>query len=1002
MAEIRVRARALDMLGRQQIAGVPTAISELFKNAHDAYAGKVEVDFFRGSDLFVLRDDGLGMSSRDFVDRWLTLGTESKLGADFGLALPPSDPTQAPRPIMGEKGIGRLAIAAIGPQVLVLTRAKAQEDIDQLVAAFIHWGVFSLPGVDLGDIQIPVRLFPGGTLPSSAEVADMVAEVRTNIEHVAKELPSSLTDPILADLDRFDVVPDELYQRLPPGPTLLEEGSGTHFIICPTEETLPDDISGSGSADTAPPLIKMLVGFTNTMTPDRAPPAILACFRDHALDSTVNERIAGSAFFTPEEFNQADHHISGEFDEFGQFQGMVKVYGEEPVEYLLPWPEAGGNPLLCGPFKINFAYVQGEARHTKVPPEDHARLVAKLNRIGGLYIYRDGIRVLPYGNSDYDFLNVEQRRTKSAGYYFFSYRRLFGVIDITRDGNPSLVEKAGREGFRENRAYRQLKRLLEHFFIQLAAEFFREGGLRSDEFIRTRAELERNELLRRERAKKVRVRREEFMKSLDAFFEAVNAREPEAKVEDILSSAEERFVSLSNQSQSGDLVQLLIDLESDVHADLDDIDAAYRVTRSRGFGLTRQLQRDWDAYNLERNRLESEVFRPAATRLDSIVSQYATRMRADIVHRRRLDRALKDASKSQLQRAGSLQRETRGELDQVRERVLSQTRAGLTAVETAIRETMSEFERTDTTSLEPNSFEQLRTTLENRIAAVADHETSNLERLHEQLRSIGTEEGLEQPEVTDALEEELEILRERELAGLQLAQVGMALGIVHHEFASTIQGIRHSLRRLKPWADVNSKLSPLYQEIRSNFDNLDGYLTLFTPLDRRLQRRRVRIKGAEICRFLADLFGERLKRHDVELSATPAFQEATVTGFPSSFYPCFVNLVDNALFWVTSRRRIDKRLIELDADGDAFTISDTGPGVRLRDAEAIFEMGFTRRPGGRGMGLYISRRTLHQIGYELTLDPFESGRGARFRISPAKESSDQSIGEQPVEKGEEL
>ena len=61
------------------------------------------------------------------------------------------------------------------------------------------------------------------------------------------------------------------------------------------------------------------------------------------------------------------------------------------------------------------------------------------------------------------------------------------MIDITRDGNPSLVEKAGREGFRENRAYRQLKRLLEHFFIQLAAEFFREGGLRSDEFIRTRA-----------------------------------------------------------------------------------------------------------------------------------------------------------------------------------------------------------------------------------------------------------------------------------------------------------------------------------------------------------------------------------------------------------------------------------------------------------------------------------------------------------------------------------
>jgi len=39
------------MLGRQQIAGIPTAISELFKNAHDAYADQVEVDYFRNNGL---------------------------------------------------------------------------------------------------------------------------------------------------------------------------------------------------------------------------------------------------------------------------------------------------------------------------------------------------------------------------------------------------------------------------------------------------------------------------------------------------------------------------------------------------------------------------------------------------------------------------------------------------------------------------------------------------------------------------------------------------------------------------------------------------------------------------------------------------------------------------------------------------------------------------------------------------------------------------------------
>jgi hypothetical protein len=95
MATFKARARTIDMLGRQQIAGVPNAISELFKNAHDAYASRVEVDYFAVNGLFVLRDDGLGMTKQDFEERWLTLGTESKVqGGNRHLPPPPVDPCQ--------------------------------------------------------------------------------------------------------------------------------------------------------------------------------------------------------------------------------------------------------------------------------------------------------------------------------------------------------------------------------------------------------------------------------------------------------------------------------------------------------------------------------------------------------------------------------------------------------------------------------------------------------------------------------------------------------------------------------------------------------------------------------------------------------------------------------------------------------------------------------------------------------------------------------------------
>ena len=175
MARLNVRARAVDLLGRQQVAGIPTAISELFKNAHDAYANKVAVDFFRVPRLFLLRDDGVGMSRTDFESRWLTIGTESKVGS-ASMAPPPRDETQPIRPVMGEKGIGRLAIALIGPQVLVITRAKDAE-VDETTLAFINWAVFVR--VTRTSMFLKIPQWWGYALASAAALLWMLVCLRT-------------------------------------------------------------------------------------------------------------------------------------------------------------------------------------------------------------------------------------------------------------------------------------------------------------------------------------------------------------------------------------------------------------------------------------------------------------------------------------------------------------------------------------------------------------------------------------------------------------------------------------------------------------------------------------------------------------------------------------------------------------------------------------------------------------------------------------------------------
>lgn len=373
MARFRVRARTVDMLGRQQIAGIPTAISELFKNAHDAYARNVEVDYFRDENLFVLRDDGLGMTKEDFERRWLTLGTESKIGS-AQLDLPPRDPDQKIRPTLGEKGIGRLAIAIIGPQVLILSRARREKiPSDKLIAAYLHWGIFELPGVDLDDVVIPVREFKGGTLPTNHDVQAMIEEAIEGLKLVSDKKNAKLAQFLAKQMKEFSVDPRQWSEVLG-HPTLRGDGTGTHFFIQPTDPIIQDDIDARQADNKATRFERSLIGFTNTMTPEHESPQIIARFRDHRHEGEPEELIGDRAFFTPGEFKEVDHHFIGRFDKFGQFRGQVGIYQMKPENYVLSWNEADGKETECGPFSLAFAYMQGVAKDSLVTPEEHARL----------------------------------------------------------------------------------------------------------------------------------------------------------------------------------------------------------------------------------------------------------------------------------------------------------------------------------------------------------------------------------------------------------------------------------------------------------------------------------------------------------------------------------------------------------------------------------------------------------------------------------------------------
>lgn len=1012
MAQIKTKARALDMLGRQQIAGIPTALSELFKNAHDAYADNVEVDYVRKKNLLILRDDGLGMTREEFEERWLTIGTDSKFVDENSIAQPEAHASKKQRPVMGEKGIGRLSIAAIGPQVLVLTRAKRKDQLSSLVVSFINWTLFSLPALDLSDIDIPLIEIGDGKMLTNEQFLQLLDEAKDNVKSLAHKISAQKIDAVLHQIESFEFNPEVWYRNLKKLDSniesqlksestfheerklyLDEDGFGTHFIISPVDEILNEEVEGDSSAkrtEQASRLEKALLGFTNTMDAASKPP-IIARFRDHTSDGYVIDRISESIFFTPEEFEQSDHHIEGEFNEFGQFSGTVKIYGEEKKQHVVSWPEGVNRPVLCGPFKLKLAVIMGTARESKLPNDLWKEIFYKTNRIGGLYIYRDGIRVLPYGDSDVDFLHIEKRRSKKASDAFFSYRRMLGSVELTKENNYALHEKAGREGFIENKAYKQFKSILENLFIQLASDFFNEKGDLSDKFVEIRARhQEAYDLLKKREGLKT-TKKKKLEKDLERFFARYDDDYWERGIKELGDRVENKFLNFSESIASVD--DFIFDVQQLLNTQLKPLINNLVVTIPSGIGFAKKITDQIDLYKAKKAEIEEQINQlknNTGKRLVDFEDQFGNRTGM----RRRFSDSLDAQTEFHRKQLNAVYSQANKTLEELQEWAKSEIARNRALAKENIEQVKYDFSNVSFNEKSTDELFNLKTALEDKIASTSSQVIKKIEHLSEQVQTIkedSEQNAISSSKLTEVLETEYEHLKEVNAQNSEMVHLGMAIGIIHHEFKGNVLGIRQALKAMQQWANKNEKLNVIYQDIRTGFDHLEGYLKVFDPLSRRLARKRVKITGNALCEFLTSVFWDRLEKEGIDLRVTDAFLEQSLIGFTSTIYPAFINLVDNSIYWLG--RASGEKIITLDAIQNGFVIKDSGPGIPTIDRENVFEFAFSRKVGGQGMGLYVVKKTLEEEGFDISLAPYDPSEGACFTISP-KQDNEVSDGEE--------
>lgn len=123
-----------------------------------------------------------------------------------------------------------------------------------------------------------------------------------------------------------------------------------------------------------------------------------------------------------------------------------------------------GDIPLCGGLSMKLYYFDGKARSAfrKKFPEAE---------IDGVKIYRDGVITTPFAESEEnpdkkrDILGIDKRLWRDL-FDKVSTRELIGVINISKAGNPQIIDATNRQDFTDTPEYRALKDFL---FDQLYA-----------------------------------------------------------------------------------------------------------------------------------------------------------------------------------------------------------------------------------------------------------------------------------------------------------------------------------------------------------------------------------------------------------------------------------------------------------------------------------------------------------------------------------------------------
>jgi signal transduction histidine kinase len=375
------------------------ARSALIKKMNDSLTNKASFAHFlkelRSEQSIVIQDRGIGMSAEDLADRFLVIGTPGKLYQKSK-----ADPKD--KPILGEKGIGRLSMMRLGEKAVVRSKTKTGEwhEIE------FNWAKFDDPALFLDNVEIKVEK----------------AKDKPNLPHGTEIVISNLnanwtTDKVHAFIDKY-------IRRLQ-----------DPFVV----EKLPY------------PIDIFLNGKRQNIT--ALPDWLKNCAQFEA-----------SIRFDPDGIDGTSQAFRRELIWHGTSTPEIRHWSLSDLTRLLGLPAQTFHRL--GKFKAHCLWFNRQRLFGVGIEKTRTEITDQLNSwCGGFSIYRDNFRVGKTGGMDDDWLEWDSSALKAKGFALNRYQTV-GSVAISSNTNPFLIDAANRERLISCPEHDLLKNLLGEVIVQ--------------------------------------------------------------------------------------------------------------------------------------------------------------------------------------------------------------------------------------------------------------------------------------------------------------------------------------------------------------------------------------------------------------------------------------------------------------------------------------------------------------------------------------------------------